>query len=408
MRAHLPLTRAPVFLVLVFVTAGPLATRSLFAHDIDETWTVSGLSRVHLTAWEQMEDLEGLTQHPSGDEASTSTTGFSLGALRFGVEARLLEERLTLCSVVRFERSPAVLDAWFNWSFFEWLRIKVGQQIIPATWESAVTYGHLDFVLRGRTTSRLADYALSRTTYASSLFFGNKTWRRDLGASVLGDVDLQIGTLRYHLMAGNGLGSNLYIGGSTSPQFILANKPQLFYGGRVDLLDLFGWIRLGGHVTYNRHDDMVFNSGRVVYDLDRQSGSTDVGVRIPGTGLALHALHARGVIHDDFDDDGKTDYRFRAWEARVIWRLNPMLAWLTSSGWLDDHALDLAFRWEAFTDESDESGVEVTATDWTAGATWSYLERIRVQVNYVARRTEDPYKPDLADDVLLVNIQTDF
>lgn len=73
----------------------------------------------------------------------------------------------------------------------------------------------VDFILRSQMASAASDYALSRTTYASSLFYGNLSQLRGLDVAAKGEVAVGPAPFRYCGMVGNGMGANLYIGGQS-------------------------------------------------------------------------------------------------------------------------------------------------------------------------------------------------
>jgi hypothetical protein len=223
-----------------------------------------------------------------------------------------------------------------------------------------------------------------------------------------GDVDVHVATLRYLLMVGNGLGANLFIGGGTEREFLLTNGAQFFYGARVDLLDLFGVARLGAHVSWNKHDDVVFNSGRVVYDLDRLTWSVDAGAEVPGTGLRVHGMYGAGRIDDDFDADGRRDLDYDGWEVRLVWRLDPLLGAL-GTGWTGQtHHLDLAGRYDALRSISNESPGETRRRTVTSGLTYAYRDAVAVRLNWIVRRLDDEAQPDLDDDAVLLDVTFGF
>jgi len=369
---------------------------------------LSAFARVRASVYEQMEEVSGLTQKPSLDDATGTTTGFALDQARARLAADLFEKRLGLVLEMRLERGPALLDAYGEWRFAPWLALRLGQFRIPSAWENLVADRRLDFILRPEITNDLADLSLSRTTYPSSVFYGNKSWRRDTGLGIAGDVDLGVGTLRYLGMISNGLGANLFVGGGSDKEFLLTNGAQFFYGARVDVLDLFGFARVGGHVCWNEHDNVVFNSGRMVYDLDRFSWSVDAGVEIPGTGLRAQGLYGAGQIDDDFDADGRRDLDYYGAEARLVWRLDLLLRAL-GTGWTGErHHLDLGGRYDTVHLVANEAPGATRKQTVTVGATYAYGDLAAVRVNWIQRWLEDEVDPDLDDDALLLDVTVGF
>lgn len=375
------------------------------AYQVSEQLRVYGHAQMWWTLYEQMEEARELYQHPSGDEAATVTSGFSLYRARIGARTRWLDDFLELGIQLRLERDPAILDCYAAFRVADWLRIIAGQFKIPSSWETLESSRNLDFILRSRLSEYMVDYSLARTTYASSLFYGTYSYLRDFGVGLKGDVDVWVGDLRYFLMLGNGLGTGLYISGGIRKEYIITNEGQFFSGLRVELADKGGIVTLGGHLDYNRHDNIVFNSGRTVYDLDRLSYSGDLRFTIPGTGVRLAGLLGRGKIDDDYDDNGRIDVLYDGWEARLVWRLNPVLRALHDVSWLDDHLFELGARFDRFAEEWNETGSVVTDDTWTFGITWLFRKTVKLQLNVMLRRTDDPSLRDLDDDIVLLQLQ---
>jgi len=203
---------------------------------------------------------------------------------------------------------------------------------------------------------------------------------------------------------GNGLGANLFIGGGTEREFIITNPGDFFYGARLEL-SLPEVIVLGGHVNANRHDNMVFNSGRVVYDLNRLSASADLRVTIPGSGIRLGGLYGWGEIDDDFDNDGRTDLVYQGGEVRLVWQLNPLLQRISWSGFFERHRFGLGARYDGFSSIWNGSGAAVRQHTFTLGATYSFDAYLKVQLEWALHRTEDPDQRDLGDDALILAVQ---
>ena len=385
-----------IIVLLALLGSGPAQ-----AVEITPGVDATAYAGIRFTLYEQAEETSGLKQQPQGDKAAQSVTGFAIDQARVRLSGNFLKNQLGLVLEMRLEKGPALLDAYGEWRFGSWLAVRLGQFKIPSGWENLASDRDLDFSLRPAIEDALADYALSRTTYASSLFYGNKSWRRDVGLGLAGDIDIRIGMLRYLAMVSNGLGANLFIGGTTEREYLLSNKAQFFYGLRVDLLDLFGVARVGAHVSYNRHDNVVFNSGRTVLDLNRFTWSVDAGFEIPKSGVRAHGTVAGGQINDDFDADGKRDFSFFGGDVRLIWRLDPLIKHLGGSGWGDAQHFELGARYERYDTVSDESAFTIRHHVITSGVQWAYDPYLRLHLEYVVRRTQDPKQKDLKDDAVL-------
>lgn len=358
-----------------------------------------------VTIFEQMEETDELYQFPSGDPAAQVATGFSLARVRAGVRVVVLGGMLQMVLQMRLERGPAILDAFGALHLHDAFTVEVGQMKIPGPWENLVSSRNLDFILRPLISERVSDFSLSRTTYRSSLFYGIHSYLRDLGIAVSGDADVGPGRLRYMVMLGNGLGANRFIGGGTSKEYIISNAGQFFLGARFEAADFFDVVTLGGHVTWNRHDNMVFNSGRTVYDLNRLSWSGDARFEIPRTGIRLGGMYGGGIIDDDYDDDGRRDVRYHGWEARLVFRLNDPISAARGVDFLPDHVLEVGARYDWYHYEWNESGDPIEEKTWTVGIRYVFRTYVDLKLNYVHRSTEDPSLWDLDDDALLLQIQ---
>jgi opacity protein-like surface antigen len=369
--------------------------------------SVYGYLQTWVTVWQQSEDMKGLIQHPSGHEAVEAVTGFSLRRARIGGAVRIWRG-LGIDVQVRLDKPVGLLDFYVEYRVADWFAVQLGQRKVPGTWETMVPSNRLDFATRTAVSAWLADYSLSRTVHASSHFAGNRSYLRDLGLSLTGDVDLRIGTLRYLLTIGNGLGANLFISAAERKEFIIANAPQFFYGARLDLLDLFGVVSLGGHLTWNHHDNMVLNSGRVVLDLERLTGSGDLHLEIPWTGLRLSGMLAWGVIDEDFDADGRGDLAYSGWEARAIWDLSAFVSTMVRAPWLLHHRFELGGRFDRYLARTNQTGPRTRQDDWVLGVSYAFRDRVKIQLNYRWRETRDPGLPDLDDDLLLLSVQAAF
>jgi len=393
-------SRTALLLALVSLLAAPA-----HAYDVSDDLRVFGYAQLWFTAYEQMEEAEELHQFPSGDDAATATTGFSLYRARAGADLHLLDRLLEFNTQVRLEKNLSLLDCYVGLHLAPWLSLYFGQFKIPAPAEALSSSRDLDFIFRPEITEFLVDFSLSRTTYPSSLFYGVYNYLRDFGVGLKGEVDLGPGRLGYFFMASNGLGANLYISGRASPGYILTNPGQLFTGLRVEAKDFFGMITVGGHLNYNWHDNMVFNSGRKVFDIKRIAYSTDATVRILKTGIRLGGLYGEGEIRDDYDDDGRTDLVYSGWECRLIWRINDLLSRLLPSPFWEQHAFELGARFDYYVREWNQAGEQVISKNWTFGLNYFFDRYLKVQFNYVVKITEDPSLYDLDDDILLLSVQ---
>lgn len=381
------------------------APRPAAAERINDNLEVYGYFQAWMTIVEEMEDARGLIQHPSGDEAADYTSGFRLHRLRLGMNVSLLGDKLGAELLLKLEGDPGMLDIAAVWRPVRWLTVKIGQFRIPSTAENLRPDRDLDFVLRTELSDALADYSLSKTNYASSLFHGNRSYRRDFG------LGLEVGHRwrrfagRVLFMMGNGLGANLFISGDSARGFLITNKAQFFYGVRAELEPWPGVIKLGGHFNYNRHDNVVFNSGRVVLDLARMSGSGNLTLSFASIGLELGALGGYGQIDEDANLDGRKDFRYYGGAAYLLWDLQPLLRKATRGALDRRHHIVLGFRYERYSTESDEAGAWTHKANYTVGLSYRYWRNVKLQFNAILHRTDKPFFPDLDDDLFVLSLQ---
>ena len=195
-------------------------------------------------------------------------------------------------------------------------------------------------------------------------------------------------------MVGNGLGANLFVGGKQNREYVLTNGlGQWLYALRLDGCPGYG-LRVGGHALLNRHDDMLFNDDKTVIDLDRRSWSADATGTL-GHRAEVTGLYAGGVVDDGYYRDGRRNYSYHGYEAKLM-------AWLVPS------CLEAGLRFDRYVHQFNESGASVSEDSWTVGLTWQWDARGRLQLNQTWRRTDEPYQPDLADDAVLVSLQFDL
>ena len=354
-----------------------------------------------------MADARGLFQRPSGDEAADSLTGFSLGRARLGIRLAQPDWHLSLHAQAKLDHDFALLDADVGWIPRPWFGLHIGQFKIPGTYEALTEDRDLDFILRADITTALADYALSKAQHPVSLLYGSASNLRDLGIAAKGEIKRGWIGGRYFLMVGNGLGANMYFGGETRKEYFITNEAQFFYGGRAELLAA-GVVTLGGFATYNRHDNIVFNSGRAVYDIHRRSIGGDLRVMVPHSGLRLAALGGGGEIRDDFNGDGRIDLRYSGWAASAVWNVFPAVTRITGSQLPERHGVELAFRFDRLDTEVDESDENVRRDHYTLGASYLAADRVKVQLNYIIRQTKNPSLPELTNNILFANFQAAF
>jgi hypothetical protein len=296
------------------------------------------------------------------------------------------------CVSLRLEGSPvALLDAYAVLPLRgELAELWAGQMKVPSTHEVDTPSEALDFGTPGGFSSVAADYALARSPSLASRLTGVRTYDRDLGVGVKGSA----APLSYFVMVGNGLGANRFVGGPGARQEVYANSfGAHFYGARLSLRPLPA-IEIGGHASWNDHPNAVLDDKRTVLDIRRASASVDLRVA-PVERIAFVAMYGAGRVEDDIDYDGRADYRYRGWEAKL-------------TAWVAPRRLRAGVRYDAFGEESYENGAEDILHAATAGLSWFPGEGLRLQAEVRRNILESDANPDLDDDLVLVTGQVEF
>jgi hypothetical protein len=342
------------------------------------------------TWWTIREELEnGVRQAGSEDLAAQTTGGFSLRRARLSLADTLGSSRLRYKVEILLEDNARLTDCYLSARLVPGWELAVGQQKIPSTYESLQSSTSLDFAARSQLSELIADWSLSRTPYISP-YMGNRALLRDTGLSLRG----RVGPVRGLAMVGNGLGANLFIGGKERQGFLYGNAvTDLFYGLRLDA-DLRPGLTAGGHASWNRHDNSLFNDGKTVIDLHRWSWSADLGWVLP-RGVALRGMYAAGAVDDDYYRDDRTNYEYKGYELKAL-------------VWLVPDRLQAGLRYDQYEDEYNQAGNLVVKRHWTAGINASPSPGSRLQLNYVWKDIDEPYVPDLSDDLLLLSTQFVF
>jgi hypothetical protein len=382
---------AAVFLALFIHDGGALSAAE--AENAPEI-KVGGYLQLWALFFEQAEN--GLREPYTGDEAADLASGFDLNRARldFDWSAGAVDGKVEL----RLEGTPGLLDAYGevpilgNSIFF-----RAGQQKIPSSYEIAESSAELDFAVRSVISEKIGGYALSASPNTTSQLYNIKTYYRDLGAGVKADF----GFLKLFYMLGNGLGANLWVGGREKKQYAFTNDAgAYFHGLRADFItvdsnsSIIQRLRFGGHFSINQHYDMVLNDERTVFDLERTSWSVDTAAKIFGR-VRLTAMYGAGVVDDDFDADGKTDYEYSGWEVKAVVEVLP-------------ETFEAGARYEAFTGEFNENGAPGTLYSATIGVTWNADNNTRVQLDYRWKLTDSPSDPELGDNWLILVMQITF
>ena len=390
--------------MLALVLAGAPSRAS--AYDVTDELDVFATVQTWLTVWQQAEQSAGLVQYPNGDQAADTTTGFSIQRARVGAEGSFLDDLFGLRVQLKLERNVELLDGYARVSPGKWLEVRVGQFKTPTTYENLKDDGKLDFVTRTRISNAIGDYSLSRTHYTAAQLAGNRSEPARSRHRPLGPARARPGSAALPLHAQQRARRQHVDRPELEPARSRSPTPgssSMAAGSRIEPVP--GMVALGGHASYNQHDDMALAGAQLVVDLKRTSWSTDVRLDVPAAGLRATGLYGGGAILEDYYADGKDDLWYHGWEGKLVWQFSqPLRAW-TGAAWLEEHAFELGFRYDGMTTEVDESGSPSWQRDYAFGLAYLWRDCVKVQVDYVMRRTEDRAAPDLDDDGLIVCLQ---
>jgi len=334
--------------------------------------------------------LQARTETPAADVAS----GFNLKQARVNLSYEDNEKHLGARFKLRLEERVALLDGYGMWCPAQFFSLHLGQMKVPSTYESLAVDSDLDFISRSSLSRNLTDWSLSRAPYYSALY-GISSHNRDLGIAIKG----KLGTVSnpdfasYFLMVGNGLGANLYIGGTENKKFMFSNKlGDYFYGARLDLSPV-RWISLGGHYSLNKHDNMLFNDKKTVFDLDRYSWSINSQLEIAGAKLV--AMYGSGKVDDNYFYTADKDLEYTGYEVKLMF-------------WLIRDRLQLGARYDVYSHKFLQNGLSVDQSNLTFGVNITPAYGARLQLNYVIKDTDNEIDPDMDDNILFLNLQYSF
>ncbi len=317
----------------------------------------------------------GKLEDGTGDLGAQIASGFAINRarLQLGMEMGCLGASMQ----VRMEGgSLNLLDAYGSWGIFgPAMVLRFGQMKVPSAWEVRVPDEGLDFVTRSRFASEVVNWSLSKSTFSICPLYNVQTYSRDTGLSIEGEA----AGFRYALMAGNGLGANNYVGADESRGFVYANAyGAYFYGARASydvltelrrmLSTLPASLELGGHYNWNDHPNLIYSDAKTVLDLKRRSWSADLSLRVWDR-LRVSGMYGEGVIDDDYDHDGATDYSYRGWEIRAMAVILP-------------GALEAGARYDSYAWNRAVTSGWTDAGALTVGVTWSVPPALRMQLNY--------------------------
>jgi hypothetical protein len=374
----------PLFVILLFIE---LPNNSYAGH-----LNLEGNMSLWWDIYEENENgiMQPRTRKPAADVAS----GFNLKQARVSLNYEDEQRPLGARFHIRLEEQVSILDGYGIWRPFHFFHLYLGQMKVPSTYEALTADTDLDFISRSTLAQNLTDWSLSRSPYYSA-FYGNRSYNRDLGIGIKGKLGVASnpGLVSYFLMVGNGLGANLFISGKESKEFIFSNNlGDYFYGARLDISPL-NCLSLGGHCSRNKHDNMLFNDGKTVFDLDRYSWSIDS--RLDLWRVQFVAMYGAGKVDDDYFYTAQEDLKYSGYEAKLL-------------VWLIDNRLQFDVRYDTYTHKYLESGISTDQNNLTFGVNFMPVSGILIQLNYVFKKKENKIEPDLKDNILFLNCQYSF
>ena len=363
---------------------------------------ISGYLQTWWTIYEEVNN--GRRQDGTSDLAAQEAFGFSLARARVALDQSFLENSLGYRFEVKFEEGVEPLEYYIYYKPRAFLNLYLGQMKIPSTYEVLQSDSQLDFISRTNISDKIADWSLSRTpiTFEASNLTGS-TRSRDLGLALKGNFWEE--KFQYFLMAGNGLGANQFIsgsGGRKNKGFFISNGPgRLFYGLRLEAKPLsffstdpyLSSLTIGGHFSYNFHPNMLYNDEETVLDLNRKSYSGDLRVNLPYR-LVFTGLYAGGRT-DDYSQDTGTNYRYQGYELKIMEKIFP-------------EKLELGFRFDDYWYKLSNSNTAINQYKYTGGANYYPFKLIKIQLDYVYKKTEDPYLKYQNGSLVYANFQVSW
>jgi hypothetical protein len=370
------------FMILSFVFL-------LFCFDVCADLNINSSTSVWWTLYEQNEN--GIIQQGSLDKSSEVASGFNVKQSRLTFDYNDSKYPLNAKTQIRLEERIAILDCYLSWLQSKYCQLYAGQMKIPSSDEALTADDKLDFISRTNLSKNIADWSLSRPPYFSP-FYGNRSDYRDIGVGIKGNIGS--GNLAsYFLMISNGLGANLSIGAKESKEYIVSNSfGDYFYGARIDLSPK-KWLKIGGHYSLNKHDNMLYNDEKTVLDLDRQSWSSDIALILPF--VQIRAMYAKGKVNDDYFHADLSNLGYSGWETKLIYNVLK-------------NRLQLGIRFDKYSERYFGGGSQTDQDSLTFGCNFMPIPDARLQLNYIIKTTDSETKPNIDNNILFLNFQYYF
>lgn len=369
-----------IFTACVFLAAGKAVGEVRTSGDLSMWWII-------------YEDVEnGFRQAFTDDESAQEASGFGINRARINFYYLQPEHHILGRINLRMEQKIMLYDVYVSYQPIDLFHIYLGQMKVPSTYEALTEEYNLDFASRTTLSSNISDYSLSRAPYISSLQ-GVRSYYRDIGVGVKGswDAGTDHDVFKYFVMVSNGLGANYDIGAKENDGFMMSNEfGEYFYGVRADVSP-WKWMTIGGHHSRNVHNNMLYRDKSQVFDFNRSSWSADMRLDLPWNFKAV-GMYGEGYVDDDWFRDGKKNYEYSGWEAKVL------------KGFLDGK-LELGVRYDTYEYELYESDDPVTEDHWTYGINFKPHPVTRIQLNYITKDTDSEYEEDLDDNIVLMNVE---
>lgn len=345
--------------------------------------------------WNIYEENEnGVLQTRTKEPAADTVSGFNIKQARVSLDYKDSKQHIDARIQIRLEEKASMLDGYISWKPFDLLNLAFGQMKIPATYEVLAADSELDFISRTTLSKILPDWSLLRAPYYSALY-GTRSHSRDLGIGVSGKLSTKQkpDLISYFAMLGNGLGANLFIGGREDKQFIYTNKPgDHFYGIRLNVSP-FDYIQFGSHYSKNKHDNIIFNDEKTVFDLDRYSWSVDSRLQLCKFNFAF--MYGEGKVDDNYFLTSEKDLKYKGYEAKIL-------------SWLIPDLMQIGLRYDIYKSKFLENGIINRQKNLTFGVNILPICNMRIQLNYVLKQTDNLAEPDLDDNIFFLNCQYSF
>jgi len=106
-------------------------------------------------------------------------------------------------------------------------------------------------------------------------------------------------------------------------------------------------------------------------------------------------MYGAGKVDDDYFYTAQEDLKYSGYEAKFL-------------VWLIHNRLQLSARYDIYTYKFLESGITTDQNNLAFGINFIPAHRVRLQLNYMFKETDNKIEPDLDDNILFLNFQYSF